>query len=394
MSKGNMLLGQARGRVGSLVFARRSGEQITRTYSAQVKNPKTRAQMVQRVQWPNLVNMWRLLKPYLQKGMQGKKANQSDFNAFMSRNISLAPAYLTKGEARAGATVLSEYIITSGTLGALQMGDARTTPFKVLRGFVGTDFPDLTIGEFSQMFIQANPSFAVGDQVTFFLFGQLIEGSIPVVRVNALKFVLTDSSDTRTFAGAAEVVGDISLNTDEGNAYIIIENNNTNYMSFATAVVHSRLENGTLRVSESRMYVSYAAGGGGQQGVGFGVSLDEALASYGFAEDAYLSPNSAEYPVLISGQYLQNDVLEGALALDGGSYVVTAKDPAIATVTGEYLKEGAIVATYGGVSCLVQVISPVKADVTFTIARGDEEKELIVKAGDSVLSAKFTAQNV
>lgn len=394
MSKGNMLLGQARGRVGSLVFARRSGEQITRTYSAQVKNPKTRAQMVQRVQWPNLVNMWRLLKPYLQKGMQGKKANQSDFNAFMSRNISLSPAYLTKGEARAGATVLSEYIITSGTLGALQMRDARTTPFAVLGGYVGADFPDLTMGEFSQMFIQANPNFAVGDQVTFFLFGQLLESSIPVVRVNALKFVLTDSSDARTFAGASEVIGDIEINTDEGNAYITIENPNTNYMSFATAVVHSRLEDGSLRVSESRMYVSYATDGGGLQGVGFGVSLDEALASYGFTEDAYLSPNSAEYPVLISGQYLPNDVLDGALALDGGSYVVPAKDPATATITGEYLKAGAITATYGGESCLVQVISPVKADITFTIAAGDAEKELIIKAGDSVLSAKFTAQNV
>ena len=124
MSKGNMLLGYAQGKVGSMVFGRRNGQQITRPYNGAPRNPKARAQMSQRIKWPNLVNMWRLLKPWVQMGMQDKKTSQSDYNSFVSKNIGYTTAYMLKDEARAGATLLSDYLITSGTLGARSMTSA------------------------------------------------------------------------------------------------------------------------------------------------------------------------------------------------------------------------------------------------------------------------------
>ena len=48
MSKGNMLLGQARGKVGDLVFARAYGKQIVRSKAQSVANPKTIGQNTQR----------------------------------------------------------------------------------------------------------------------------------------------------------------------------------------------------------------------------------------------------------------------------------------------------------------------------------------------------------
>lgn len=48
MAKGNLFLGQARGKVGSVVFARAFGEQITRTRPTSVANPKTIGQNTQR----------------------------------------------------------------------------------------------------------------------------------------------------------------------------------------------------------------------------------------------------------------------------------------------------------------------------------------------------------
>lgn len=48
MSKGNMLLGQARGKVGDLVFARAYGKQIVRAKAQSVANPKTIGQNTQR----------------------------------------------------------------------------------------------------------------------------------------------------------------------------------------------------------------------------------------------------------------------------------------------------------------------------------------------------------
>lgn len=48
MAKGNLFLGHARGKVGSLVFSRQDGEQVTRALNTRPKNPKTDQQIVQR----------------------------------------------------------------------------------------------------------------------------------------------------------------------------------------------------------------------------------------------------------------------------------------------------------------------------------------------------------
>lgn len=48
MAKGNLFLGHARGKVGSLVFSRQNGEQVTRVLNSRPKNPKTDPQIVQR----------------------------------------------------------------------------------------------------------------------------------------------------------------------------------------------------------------------------------------------------------------------------------------------------------------------------------------------------------
>lgn len=48
MAKGNLFLGQAKGKVGSVVFSRAFGQQITRTKPTSVANPKTIGQNTQR----------------------------------------------------------------------------------------------------------------------------------------------------------------------------------------------------------------------------------------------------------------------------------------------------------------------------------------------------------
>ena len=48
MAKGNLIIGHARGKVGSLVFSRQNGEQVTRALNTRPKNPQTDQQIVQR----------------------------------------------------------------------------------------------------------------------------------------------------------------------------------------------------------------------------------------------------------------------------------------------------------------------------------------------------------
>ena len=63
MAKGNLFLGQAKGKVGSIVFSRAFGQQITRTKPTSVKNPKTIGQNTQRAILATIAKEAALLTP-------------------------------------------------------------------------------------------------------------------------------------------------------------------------------------------------------------------------------------------------------------------------------------------------------------------------------------------
>ena len=77
MSKGSLFWGNAVGKLGESVFYRANGQQRNRTYLKEIKNPKTRAQMTNRVKWANVINTWRLLKPFIAMGMQNRPDRKS-----------------------------------------------------------------------------------------------------------------------------------------------------------------------------------------------------------------------------------------------------------------------------------------------------------------------------
>lgn len=62
MAKGNMLLGNARGKVGSLVFYEKDGSQCVRGYQPRVSNPRTTAQQVNRAIMNTVTQAWKYLK--------------------------------------------------------------------------------------------------------------------------------------------------------------------------------------------------------------------------------------------------------------------------------------------------------------------------------------------
>lgn len=87
MSKRSLFWGQASGKLGEAVYYRAGGEQRTRTWVPKIKNPKTKSQATQRCLFMNMVAAFRALKPFIQTGFISKKANQSEFNAFVKDNF-------------------------------------------------------------------------------------------------------------------------------------------------------------------------------------------------------------------------------------------------------------------------------------------------------------------
>lgn len=98
MSKRSLFWGHASGKLGEAVFYRAGGEQRTRAYVKAVKNPKTLAQMMQRITMGNLVSMYSALKPILSQSFPLRAAARSAFNEFVSVNKGAQSYAVTKDD--------------------------------------------------------------------------------------------------------------------------------------------------------------------------------------------------------------------------------------------------------------------------------------------------------
>lgn len=87
MSKGNMLLGYARGKVGDLVFSRSNGKQITRARASQVRNPQTESQMIQRIILNTVAQAYSKFINITDHSFEGVNGAQKSMSYFMRRNM-------------------------------------------------------------------------------------------------------------------------------------------------------------------------------------------------------------------------------------------------------------------------------------------------------------------
>lgn len=82
-----MLLGQARGKVGSLVFSRQNGKQVTRAKAESVRNPQTEKQVVQRIILNTISQAYSRMAAITDHSFEGKSNPSENMAAFMKRNM-------------------------------------------------------------------------------------------------------------------------------------------------------------------------------------------------------------------------------------------------------------------------------------------------------------------
>lgn len=124
MTKKSMLLSIASGKLGDMVFYRAGGEQRTRTRVVP-KNPKTIAQMNQRLRMLNPSAIYRSLPSILTASFTERKSNQSSANKFMSEAISTLPYYITKQMKEDSICVPFGVKLSSGSLGVRVEGQTK-----------------------------------------------------------------------------------------------------------------------------------------------------------------------------------------------------------------------------------------------------------------------------
>lgn len=124
MSRGNLIQGQASGKLGSTVLMVRNGQQLARVYTtagARSGSQASESARIQRVKFGSASNQWALYK-YVSTRMyrKGRKTSQSDYNYFVKRNNQLLP-YFTKEENATGVHVLQPGVFSEGNLGRIDL---------------------------------------------------------------------------------------------------------------------------------------------------------------------------------------------------------------------------------------------------------------------------------
>lgn len=198
MAKGNLFLGQAKGKVGSVVFSRAFGQQITRTKPTSVANPKTIGQNTQRAILATIAKSAAAMTKLVDHSFANVKYGAESVRHFRKINMGiLRNLYLNAPDAanltaKGGSYVPNPLKVSEGNLlSFVSIVDGSDIGFVMSSVERIPAEGDVTVASFKNVF----PAIQGGDQITLVKIKRINEGSL--VDGNAL---FTMSLDRIVFA--------------------------------------------------------------------------------------------------------------------------------------------------------------------------------------------------
>lgn len=280
MSKRNLFLGTAAGKVGDVVVYRAGGTQRARVRVVP-KDPKTSSQMVQRSRIGGVVATYRAAKGLLQDTFESKPSKQSAYNAFAQEALPTAPVMLKK-LVDAGCAFPMPMTISRGSLpNPFSSIDASSNELDALvQGANAGENP--TVKAISEALIAARPCcFKNGTEVIGIAIEYIKDESMgndyykPHLVVEKFKL---DTSDTTAYSGSEffeieqtadgisfnvipnttipVVMGIVIANTDSDGIHVTSAQG---YMNTAAQTLYTQW---TTATREQEVAESYGASGG------------------------------------------------------------------------------------------------------------------------------------
>lgn len=294
MSKGSLFWANASGKLGETVLYRSGGEQRTRTYVAKIKNPKTLAQMKNRLSMLNLATIYRLLKPVLSVSFPLRQANQSGFNAFVKANKSISTAVISKEMAQNNMVVPYNMLMSEGVfnpLGSFKNGTSGIQGWDITNILTETNaseiFPDFNLGlnsvttaaqlktMFAVLGIPASAKLtaviARYEDEGFSISHQTISGSSSDTEIAAFGLAIKQDSD--------EVTEDTTFNSAP---WFVTLPDTQDSETLATLILSYKDGNGVLQVSTSRMLLGSSDTSYVEQYLEGGDVYEQVLDAYGY----------------------------------------------------------------------------------------------------------------
>lgn len=287
----NMWLQGTSQKLGNTVLYQAMGQTRQRELAAEVSNPRTQAQMSQRVKWANLVNFYRVNSRWMRYAFETKKTNQSEYNKFMSVNAANNTIYLTKQAAAAGACIVAPYIMTQGSLPSIsykrQGQQIQTNIF--LADITNLD-ENSTVAQLSEQILQSNPGILEGDQLSIIRYTQMANEvtGYPYVIVRKYELILSRTNvDLWANYWPADI---ISFEPVAGNGIVVVEPTGN---AGGLLMILSRTVGGKTYVStQSILPVDNEAT---IEAWSSASALANAIQSYGESAEAFLSSDTANY---------------------------------------------------------------------------------------------------
>lgn len=283
------------GGAGGYSFYVRGGEQVVR----QRKNnsnygesaSRSYAQMIRRIMWGNLVNVYKKMKDWQKKAYDAKLQGQTDYNIFMKLNINNVHVGVTKQACEQGFGVWEAYQISNGSMPpvgySVNTSDSQyETDIVVKEAIIATT----TIGALSADILANNAQYQAGDNIAFIFFYQQkflgVDWPYPYCEYSEITL---NASDTRLVADIPELGERLSESL-----------NDTLLVSYTTpsgdvpsrevgfAAIHTRKTNGVLSVSTQNIVLNtqeYVQQYSGNEW------YDHCIESYGIDTEVPLDPN-------------------------------------------------------------------------------------------------------
>lgn len=248
MAKGAFATNTLSGKLGVYVFARRKGEQISRSW-VKPKDTKTTAQGRQRSSLANIIRVFQASPSFFQSAFANKPSNQSDYNALVARNIGKSPRiHLPKSVVEAGGGVVAPYVISDGGVQSIIVTGIGVTARTNIA--VGADFnidDTTTVAALSAAILGNNTFIEEGDQLSYLSIEQYTDGGVPKLRARKYEMIISAAGS----GIARDYIPEFGLSVSGG----FIAHGSFVY-SGAFAWVLSRKKNGKIDVSRQSLIVT------------------------------------------------------------------------------------------------------------------------------------------
>ena len=288
-------LGIFSGKIGGIRAWESNGRTIVASYDVNCKNPKTEAQMKQRLKLINILNNYRVLKPALLENFEGIAGNRNAATFFRKYNLRQKPVWLTKTDALYHKVVLAPYCVSQGIIKPIEysLSSAGLTSNIGL----GTTDKEVTtdVTNLAYAILQNHEDWSKGDTLQIVAMRQSLKDNLKSdssrAEMEAVTLILTTGKnqplDSVVGVNGLKSMG-ITIANRDGRLGIGISDS-SDYI-YALALVHGRgkgikrlLSTQSLVLSDTSIYDHYISS----------EQMIEALKSYktNMEPDAYLSPS-------------------------------------------------------------------------------------------------------